>query len=925
MRIIILFILAIIFPFLSFAAIINGHITDEKTGEAIIGATIAIKGTTNGTVSDYDGNFSLSTQSGKYIIVVKYIGYEAKEIANVTVNESKTTVLNIALAESKSTQIEEFVVRAAIKKESINALYSLQKNAATISDGISADIIKKSPDRSTGEVLKRISGTTIQDNKYVIIRGLSDRYNTALIDNAVLPSTEPNRKAFSFDIIPAAMIDNIIISKAGTPDLPGDFAGGVINILTKEAPDKNYNSLSLGLSYNTASTFQKFKSGYRSSTDILGFDNGARQLPKHFPSSVAIQAGQVTQQQGVLALNSLNNNYSIKEQAALPGVNIQGVLGRVIHTKNNNKIGITAAATYAHSELIKNNLLRQYDNYDFVDNVYTYATNIGAMLNAGYFFGGNKIVFKTLYNRVFDDNFLYREGYNFSSNAHVRYYAFDLVQKSLFKTSLEGEHRIGKKEGKLGWLLAYNNVKNNQPDQRKVSYAKGPGASVYSADNTTLGKSNNRLFSDLNEHIFNANFFYTQPFTVANMKSALKIGAFVLLRNRSFNNRYIGAVLDPNNSNESNIRTRPLETLYAPDVLTSGAYYLNDITLADDVYTANATTTAGYAMVDNNIIDKLRIVWGIRVESHHLDLKSGGGQVVQPTWNDVLPSANLTYNLTSKSNIRASYFRSIARPELREVAPISYYDYELNAITSGNTNLVRSQINNIDLRYELYPNVGEILSFSVFYKGFNNTIENKIDASGSGYLIATANFKNARNIGVEMELRKTLGFISDNRLFNNLNIYLNLAYINSVVKLETPIHINGKEFNNRPLSGQSPYVINASLGYSAFNNKLNLNILYNRIGQRLFLVGGNDKGNVYESPRNLLDVQASYAINKHCSVKFNIKDLLNSPTNFYFDQDNNGKFERQDVSDGNISSVKDWIYQQYKTGTNFSFTFSYNF
>lgn len=925
MRIISIFILSVFLSSPVFAAKIIGKITDEKTGEAVIGATVAIKGTASGTATDIDGNFTLSADPGKYTITIRYIGYQTKEITDVKVATADVSVLNVAIAESKSTQIEEFVVRSTLKKENINALYSLQKNAATISDGISADVIKKSPDRSTGEVLKRVSGTTIQDNKFVIIRGLSDRYNTALIDNAILPSTEPNRKAFSFDIIPAAMIDNIIISKAGTPDLPGDFAGGVINILTKEAPDKNYNSLSLGLSYNTVSTGRSFKSGYRTSTDFLGFDNGARQLPTSFPSSAAIQSGQVSQQQGAAALSSLNNNYAVKEHAALPGINFQGALGRVIHTKNNNKIGLTGAVTYSHSENIKKDLLRQYDNFNYTDNVYNYATNLGALFNAGYYSGANKIVLKTLYNRIFDDNFLYREGYNFGSNSNVRYYAYDLVQKSLLKTSLEGEHQVGKGQSKLGWLLSYNNVKNNQPDQRKVSYAKGPGATVYTADNTTLGKSNNRLFSDLNENILNADVFYTQPFKVAGIKSNIKAGVFGLLRSRDFKNRYIGAVLDPNNSNESNIRTRPVETLYAPDVLTSGAYYLSDITLADDTYKAMATTMAGYAMVDNNILDKLRIVWGARYESYHLDLASGGGQKVSPTWNDLLPSANLTYSLTEKSNIRASYFRSVARPELREVSPINYYDYELNAITSGNANLVRSRINNLDVRYEIYPGAGEILSLSFFYKGFNNTIENKIDASGSGYLISTANFKNARNVGIEMEVRKSLNFIADNRLFSNLSFYLNLAYINSVVQLDEPVRVNGSTFDTRPLSGQSPYVINTSLGYSAFDGRLNLNVLYNRVGQRIFLVGGNDKGNVYESPRDLLDLQASCKISKRGELRLNIKDILNSRTNFYFDQDNNHRFDMQDISNGNISSVKDWIYQQYRTGTSFTLTFSYKF
>lgn len=927
MRIISMFLALFLLAAPAFAGKISGKITDEKTGESIIGATVVIKGTNTGTATDIDGHFDLTTPAGTYTLIVKYMGYQTKEIADVHVTESNIVTLNVVMSESKSTQLEEVVIRSSLKKENISALYSIQKNAATISDGISADVIKKSPDRSTGEVLKRVSGTTIQDNKFVIVRGLSDRYNIALIDNAILPSTEPNRKAFSFDIIPAAMIDNIIITKAGTPDLPGDFAGGVINILTKEAPDQNYNSISLGVGYNTISTGKTFRSGYRTGTDFLGFDDGSRKLPSGFPSTYDVQK-EMSPQQSTTALNSLNNNFSIKEHTALPALTLQAALGRVYHNKSGNKLGLTAAVTYNHSENIKKDLVRQYDNFDVKDNVYNYSSNLGALLNAGYYFGGNKVVFKTLYNRIFDDNFLYREGYNNSSTSDIKYYAFDLIQKSLFKTSLEGEHQVGKGQSKLGWLLAYNNVKNDQPDQRKVSYTETIGSNEYSADVTTLGKANSRLFSKLNENILNGTVYYNIPFRLLNNKSNLKIGAFVLYRDRDFKNRYIGAVLDPLYPGDVEaIRTRPIETLFAQDAINNGAYYLNDLTGPSDEYTAQATTSAGYAMLDNKITDKLRVVWGARYESYHLDLKTGNGTKINPTWNDLLPSANFTYSLTEKSNIRASYFRSVARPELREVAPIAYYDYELNADISGNTNLVRSRIDNIDLRYEIFPKSGEIISASVFYKHFDKTIENQVNGQSSGYNITTKNYSNARNIGVEMEIRKDLGFIANNELFNNLSFYLNVAYINSVVDLgnDSANNILGKQITERQLSGQSPYVINTSLSYSALKGKLNMNVLYNRIGQRLYLVGQGLKGNVYESPRNLLDFQVSYNISKRSEFRLTVKDILNNPARFYFDQDNNGKFERQDFSSGHIDPYKDWIYQEYRPGTSFTLTYNYRF
>ena len=129
-------------------------------------------------------------------------------------------------------------MRSSPRQASIASLYSVQKNSSSISDGISAESIQRSPDRNSGEVLKRVSGTSVQDNKFVIVRGLNERYNTSLLNNSVLPSTEPDKKAFSFDIIPASLVDNITIYKSPTPDLPGDFAGGAVKVTTKDYPSK---------------------------------------------------------------------------------------------------------------------------------------------------------------------------------------------------------------------------------------------------------------------------------------------------------------------------------------------------------------------------------------------------------------------------------------------------------------------------------------------------------------------------------------------------------------------------------------------------------------------------------------------------------------------------------------------------------------
>lgn len=908
---------------------LKGKITDEKTGETLVGVTISIPELkTVAAFSDEDGDFELKAPDGTYTVQVRYMGYVTKEISDVKIENGAITPMTLAIKEEGKTNVlKDVVVRSTLKKETMNALYIAQKNSASVSDGISAEAIKKSPDKSTGEVLKRVSGTTIQDNKFVIIRGLTDRFNTALIDNSFLPSTEANRKAFSFDIIPSTLIDNIIISKSATPDLPGDFAGGVINILTKEIPDKNFNSISIGSSYNTVSTFQKFETGYKTPTDIIGFDNGDRQLPSTLPDYKVLTSKNLSAEESKQYLSSLNNNFAVTSRKAMPAINLQGSLGRLYELKNNRRIGLTTAINYAHTENVRRDVERIYGNYNYIDQIYNYNTTLGALANIAYNSANTKISFKNLYNRTFDDNYLYREGYDGGVTAGLKYYAFDLIQKSLFKSSLEGEHSLGgDAQQKLNWVVSYNNVTNNQPDQRKVQSFNTNGE--YTFNLGTLGRTNNRLFGNLNESIFNGGVNYSMPYKLNFLyKSNLKVGVVSMYRFRDFENRYLGAT-----STSVFSENTTLSNVFSQQNIDNGLFQMVDQTAGNDLYTARAFVNSAYAMSDNRINTRLRAVWGIRFESYALDLRTTDLNkkplVINPVWNDVLPSLNLSYALTEKANLRMSYFRSVARPEFREIAPMSYFDYELNTLINGTPTLTRSRIDNMDVRYEIFPRAGEVLSASAFYKSFDITIENKMYAVNGSVEITPVNFTNARSVGAEVELRKNLDFIADRRWLKNLTFYTNLAYIYSSVTL-TGVDQQTYRYGirtSRPMAGQSPYVINASLAYSAMEGKLNFNVLYNRIGQRIAVVGGAAQfADVYEAPRNVLDYQISYTVGKRSEFRLNIKDMLNAPTFFYYDQNENKKFDNPTFGKQNPDPSMDYIFQRYRQGTTFSLTYSYKF
>ena len=897
---------------------IVGKVTDKTTGETLIGLTVGIDGTTKGAATDIEGRYQIvNLASGKYNISFRYLGYQTKNVTEVEVVAGQTTNLEVIMEQTTAQTLQEVVITATYRQETVGALYAQQKNSAVISDGISSEVIKKSPDRNAGEILKRVSGTTIQDNKFVVIRGLSDRYNTAQLDGSPLPSTEPNRKAFSFDIVPAILIDNIIISKTATPDLPGDFAGGAIQILTKDIPDQNFLTVGLGFGYNSQTTFKDFRSGYRNISDYFGFDNGARALPKNFPSTENVING--LGNQTIPTINSLNNNYGLVKYSALPTQNYQITMGRVKDVgKNKNQFGSTYSLSYRNSETTTPEVRRNYFVYDYTDNQYRFSTNIGALANFAYKYGNSKITFKNLYNRIFEDLFTFRTGSNVATTSNDnRFYGFDLTQKGLLKSTLEGDHRIGSKKARIKWNLGFNNVINNQPDQRKVNYVQNSVGGPYAASVTTLGKDNTRFFSSLKENIFSGGVSYSKPIKFLGT-SNLKVGLSSIYRDRVFDARFIGLLINSNLSGSEDIRQRPIKDLFGQDVIKNGLYRLDEIANFTDRYTANNFTNSMYGMLDSKLSEKLRAVYGVRIEKFDLSLSSKDLGQPQPQAQlnnlDILPSLNLTYSLTAKSNFRFSYFRTLARPEFRELAPFAYYDYEILATQIGNPNLKRTSIQNVDLRFETYPSVGQVFSISAFYKNFTNAIEPFIDDVNSSSTISYFNSQSAYVYGIEMEARKNLEFLGDQEWLKNTTLYSNFSFNKSDIKNpDNSFSIDA----NRPLVGQSPYVINAGIQYAAFSNQLNINILYNRLGRRIFSAGGRRFPSIYENSRDVMDAQIGIkAFKSKGEFKLNASDLLNQFNTFYFDYDLNKKY--------NTSGI-DEAFKRYKNGRNISLSFNYTF
>lgn len=904
-----------------------GKITDKKTGETLIGLTVKAEGHPGGVSTDVEGRYVLELPPGKQTLIFSYVGYPTKSISDVIIKSGQVTALDVIMEETEGGQLlAEVVVRATYRQESISGLYARQKTNISISDGISADQIKRSPDRNTSEVLKRVSGTTVQDNKFVVVRGLSDRYNTTLLNNTVLPSTEPDKKAFSFDIIPSSMIDNIIINKTASPEFPSDFAGGVVQVITKDIPEQNYFSVSVGTGYNSQSTFKNFSLGDKGTYEFLGFSPSQRAIPDGIPGTFAYR--QLSDQQKMQAGKLFDNSFKVNNyNSALPSQSYQGNLGLTKIFDNGAKFGTILAFTYRNSESIYTAQRFDYESekdkqYSFDDLNNKFSSSLGGLANFAFVKENHKISLKNLYNTSLTNSYVSRSGVQFMNADSVKGYSLDLVSKSLFNTQLEGGHKLSEKNLKLDWNLNYSYSDRVQPDLKSVNYNKDYDNAdlskrIYIAQvpNGSASRTDaSRFFSNMFEHSYGGAVNFTLPFSIRQNTHNLKAGLFKQYKIRDFEARKFGYIQSFGSFNQS-LLTLPFDQIFAPENLNSNGFVMDEGTENADTYDAVSDINAGYVQFENRIGPKTRITWGVRAEDSYQLVNTfgfAGEEVrVENTYLDILPSLNLTYSLNEKTNLRFSASQTVTRPELREMANFGFFDYVSKRILQGNPDLKRSQNTNLDLKYEVYPGGGQIISLSGFYKHFKNPIE-QIVSSGSVRNITFENANAAKTLGLEVEFRKRLDFISETPFFKGLTAYTNASVIFSTVNLNSLV----SEVTSRALQGQSPYIINAGLQYSGPESNLSFSLLYNRIGDRIAEVGYQGYPDIYEKGRNLLDFQVSRRLMKRkAELRLNLSDILNEKNIFYQNLDGNKIY----------NAGRDNLMNSGKMGTGVSLSFTYNF
>lgn len=919
---------------------LTGKIIDEENGQPVVGATIRVGNT--GTTSNADGSFSLSLPAGSYVAMISFIGYGTKEINKIELKDNQPFPLNLTLKRAKG-QLAGIVVKSTAGKESTAAFYTRQKNAATVTDGISFEQLNKLPDNNVGAALKRISGVSVVDNKYVVVRGMTERYNQAMLDGMILPSTDANKRNFAFDLIPNEMVGEILVNKTATPDASAEFVGGQVMVKTLDIPSRNFTVISIGESINTQTTGKDFYSlGKRQTGDYFAVEGGQRTIPgntvswalynqQEDPTKIVTDAnGYKYGFEGAIDQSKRFNpdGFRLYQTTAYPNLNFKYIMGRVyqLDTAANRKIGFTGGITYRNRNQTDEfsttrglDLSRDYFVTDTVGKgkIYSFSTIATALLNVGYSTRKNKITLRNLYSRSFAEDY-YRslEFTDDMSHGRQRTSLVMPVSTSIQQHKLEGEHRITPGGLILNWMAGYAAMNQAYNDVRSFQY--GPTnntfGDIYQASNPSSNAATQaswswpyRLWSNVEQKDYTWGMDVSQPFQFLHGTSIVKAGynGWDKKRRQSMDifkiyTAYRGI----------DVEFLPYHIQMDADHVGVGkgqTYYWGDLENGDQA-ASGSQYHAIYAMLDQRILQKLRLVYGLRAENfglanqqlaelrrieqfkkEHPDLAYNGTLPVltgEKNWN-FLPAANVTYSITSKINLRAAYSKTMIRPTFRETSVTSFPDPAMSALISGG-NISSTKIDNKDLRFEWYPKPGDMLSVSAFHKKLDKPVELVVNSLNSTPIgMAYQNQHSATSKGLEMEFRKNLTFISG--LLKNMTIYGNGAWfaskVNTINRVDDPA-TPGKKIEvlkelDRPLMGQSPYLINLGLLYE--EDGFSGNIVFNRTGYRPnFAVDGQPGASEFRAAYSQLDLQFSKKLfHNKAEFKLNVTNLLNQEEFYY--------------------------------------------
>ena len=893
---------------------ISGTIIDGDFNEPLPFANIIVKETDKGVVSDFDGNFSLELEPGTYSVVASFVGYQPKEITNVEVDANNFSIIDIVLS-SAASGLEEVVISVEASTNSEASVLAIQKRSASLMDGLSAQSFKKVGASTIASAIKRVPGVSVQGGKYVYVRGLGDRYSKSILNGVDIPGLDPDKNTVQMDLFPTNMLSNIQITKSARADLPADFTGGVVDIITKDIPTRKEISVSASIEYNPSMHFNNEYLTYSgSTTDWLGFDDGTRDNP--LANQIAQESNPILGNEYIPLANSgpgtLDRIASLSKRfdpQLGPSQDNSGLdYGFGIGFANrysvgqSDELGLIISTAYKKTQSYYEDASDNIFNKDPDKNVIELSKNrsqigtigennviISGLLGVSFKTGLSKFKFNAFHIQNGESTAgEFRQETRFSDFIDFNKYTLEYFERSISNGQLSATHSFSSGKFKLEWMLSGTLAKIHDKDIRNTSFQDEEGS--LSIPRNTEPK---RFWRYLDEVNYVSKIDLTKRYSLFYGDALVKFGVYVAQKERDFSiDEYSISTNFTSSKDWARYGGDPNKILDPQNILSignpKGTFLNSNTTIRQDVNTFNARQEnyAFYASNEFNISQKLKSIVGLRMENYSIyytgeNVQRGLLYDNQQLINDftLFPSANLIYSLTENTNLRLAYAKTTARPSFKEASIAAIFDPISNLTFIGNINITPSYIDNFDLRFESYGDDAQLFSLSAFYKSLQDPIE-------IGFVrVATTNYtprnlENAKVYGLELELRKKLskwirGLRHLNLNFNGSYIISNLPYSVDERDLRTLGLRNGETLEDgRELQGQSPFLINAGLSYDNIDKGLQAGIYYNVQGKTLEVVGDGFYPDVFTMPFHDLTLNIIKKLKNNAAITIKVQNIL---------------------------------------------------
>jgi len=890
-----------------------GKVVSSETGEALAFANIVLfqgkRGAepgkpAGGASTQADGSYRLVAPPGTYWMTVSYISFNPTHVEDVVVTAGGVAELNVSLV-PEAVKLQEIQVTASAIKTSESALLANQKKSATVSDAVSSEQIKKTPDSDAAEVMQRVTGVSVVDDKFVFVRGLGERYSSAQVNGTTVGSPEPNKRILPLDMFAAGLLDNIVVQKTYTVDKPGDFGGGLVDITTRDFPGQKLWSLGFGSGYNGRTTGKSFSTYASANKKLLGldlgFDDGSRDMPDLIEElaqdklvRTAGVAGEGFTAEEVQAMGrAFGNVWTPRVEDGSAPRSLSASFGDELRVAA-RPLGVIVSGSYSNSFQVKTGEKNAYQDATLAPLALYESTESsdevlwGVTANSSYRLNKhNTLKLWSMYNRSAEDLVRFYEGYNEGTQSEIRGTRLQYVERGLFSGTAGMSHNIpALANATLDWEGSYSTAQRDEPDRREYVYEYVEpieGETEEGHWEVSLGSGSSglvRQFEKLNDWERGFKSDLAIPFTQwSGLESKLKLGGAWSGKDRESHRRLFR--FRARSSRDLDL-TAPPESLLVAENIEPRTFSLVEDTRSTDNFSGEQRVSASYALVDVPLSRRLRVNTGVRIEHVNQDVVTyplfapdAPPIVASPRATDALPAVNLTYSLDARTNLRVAYSKTLNRPELSELSPQEYYDYIGEEVFRGNPEVTAAKLHNYDVRVERYPSSDELFAVSTFYKDLVDPITRSYLAGAEDQIITPVNADEGWMYGAEIETRIGLRRVAPR--LAGWKVGGNLTLVESQVSVPAGSIVTSLE---HPLEGQSPYVANLGLYYEPQGKRLAGSVLYSAFGERLDVVGANELPDKFETARGSLDATVAYASPWGVRLKLSAENLLDDDVRF---------------------------------------------